>query len=263
MAGLLALFMVHATLEIFCARRRQAWLVVLAIAGGFGFLVKETTAFVFAACLAALLWTDLRRRGSREQIGSAVGAAVLAAAASYALAAFATGGFGTPLEILQRASGQNSTNAYALGYQSGPGYLLAVGFAKMAPLTFALALAGGWLAVSGRLGSSVPAARPLAWVAFANLAVYMAIPHWLNLRYASASFAPLCLLGGLATASAFDRFAAAATRSGRRPWIPSVGVAALAALVLLLGWDYYRFGRSYVRDGTLDLSIRMVLDARH
>jgi len=154
----------------------------------------------------------------------------------------------------------NASNPYALEYASGPPYLLLLGFWIIAPVTSLLSLAG--VVAIWRKRDELPSrALPLIWLAFfaaTQVAIAMAIPHWLNLRYVGVAFGPFCLLAGLGywylISAGCERLG---TEKRRR--------LAAMAVVIIIGCavgDYLRFQRIFVVYEMGDLSIKDLMDSR-
>jgi hypothetical protein len=204
--------------------------------------VKETTVAVYAGCLLAALWAARRDRRRAAILG---GVALAGAAVASVLFAMATGSVAGAVRIVIDQARHNTTNAYALEYASGPGYLLLLAFAKLSPFTIVLALWG--LAITVVRGQKTAAL--LAWLTIGNTALYMIIPHWLNLRYASASFAPLCLFAGAGLIELLSRL------KTKYRWAAAAG--ATAALVFAFA-DYHRFQNAWLRPQAMDLTVKMV-----
>ena len=86
----------------------------------------------------------------------------------------------------------------------------------------------------------------------------MLVPHWLNLRYASATFAPLCLFAGLAAHWLLEL----ARELVPRELFQGVAAVGVGLIAIALVGDYQRFEKDFVRlPDNLDLSVKMVLDA--
>ncbi len=244
---LAAVSMMYLACEIWAGAKRWYPYVLLPVVGSAAVLIKETTVLVYAACLLAALWATFRRTRDLRLAGLLAGAALAGAALASALFAFATGSLSLTVGLILDQARHNSTNAYALEYASGPGYLLLVAFAKLSPLTTALALWGAAVAVVRR-----DRAVLLAWLTIGNIAIYMLIPHWLNLRYASASFAPLCLLAGAGLVELLML-----VKEDKVRWA-AVG-AATVAMLFAVG-DYHRFQAAWGRPEAQDLTVKMVFD---
>jgi hypothetical protein len=158
----------------------------------------------------------------------------------------------------------NALNPYALEYASGPGYLLLFAFWIVTPIPSLLSLAGLWELWSLRLKPrTLPGGwEPLGGVAFfavAHIAIAMAVPHWLNLRYVSVAFGPFCMLAGL---GCLYLVSASRRLFGLADWRPVVGVA-LIVVIMSAVTDYQYFQRVFVREQTPDLTIRMLMDERN
>jgi hypothetical protein len=104
--------------------------------------------------------------------------------------------------------------------------------------------------------------QPLRWLTcftVAYIAIAMAVPHWINLRYVGNTYGPVCLLAGLGCWYLITTGSAWLGASDRRPF-------AILAIAIVIGGavaDYLRFQRFFVRDETSDLSIKMLIDERN
>ncbi len=255
-SGLAATAMLYLTLEIWSDTKRWP-LALLPVAGTAAVLIKETAVLVYAPCLLAALWSVLRRGRDARRASILLAGAVLWAAGAMTLLALSTGGPRVPFQIIVEQARLNATNPYALEYCTGPGYLLLLAFARLSPVTFVLALLGMAQAWARPGTRDRVAAALLAGFTVTSIAPYALVPHWLNLRYASASFAPLCLL---ASAALYQWFLLAKEKlsGGLFRW---VAVGGAAAILIFAAADYRRFEQSYVRIPTPDLSVGMVADA--
>ncbi len=237
---LAALAMMYLACEIWSGTKRWYPYVLLPIVGSAAVLLKETTVLIYAACLGAALW----RAANRRMAAVLAGAAVAGAAITAALLGVATGSVGGAVRIVLDQARHNATNAYALEYASGPGYLLMLAFGRLSPLTTVLAIWGLAVTVNQRREAML-----LAWVTIGNTLLYMLVPHWLNLRYASASFAPLCLFAGVGLVELL------ALVKVRWAAVALAGVAVVFAVI-----DYQRFQTAWVRPDAQDLTVKMVFD---
>jgi 4-amino-4-deoxy-L-arabinose transferase-like glycosyltransferase len=252
--GLAGVLMAYFTMQIWSGEKSLRPLVLLPVAGSVAALIKETTPLFYGPYVLAALWALWRRRRLRDA-AILFGAAAAGAAATIALRAVCAGSIAVPFRIMIDQAKHNTTNPYALDYCSGPGYLLLLAFWKLSPLTIVLVAVGmllAWLRPAVRDRSSV---LLLAWLTMIAVAPYALVPHWLNLRYASASFAPLCLFAG---AGLWQLYQMVRRKAGGEAmqWI-AVGGAAVV-LVFVAG-DYQRFQR-LVRVNAQDLSVKMVFD---
>jgi hypothetical protein len=175
---------------------------------------------------------------------------------STALLAWTLGGMPVLWEIRAGLRAANAANPYALQYATGPGYLLLSALWITSPLTTGLA-ALGLVAVWRAPLRDRPAALAVAGFGLTLLTIPMVIPHFLNLRYASVAFAPLCILAATAIWWALELSRAfLGERDG-------LALRALVCVGLLLAGvaDYQRFRDQYVTAQTADLSVRMVHEA--
>jgi hypothetical protein len=229
----------------------RRWPAAALVGGGSAFLlVKETAVAVYALCLG---WVALRLRWGSLRIGLA---AVAGALLSTALLAWTLGGMSVLWDIRSGLRAANAANPYALEYATGPGYLLLSALWTTSPLTTGLATLG-LVAVWRAPLRDRSAALAVAAFGLALLTLLMILPHFLNLRYASIAFAPLCILAATAVWWVLER---------TRTWLGEPDGLALRVLVcvglVLAGVaDYQRFRDQYVKAQTADLSVRMVLEA--
>jgi hypothetical protein len=250
------LLLVHFAMAIRAGAGRHVQAALIATGSGF-LLVKETAALIYGLCLLWVLWSLTRQRRWRDAsiLGGSAAAGAIAAIGTLS---WAVGGFATVKDIAAELHSAISANPYAIHTQTGPAYQLLLGFWVLSPAVTALALAG--LAVALRRASSARhpnSARALAAFTAVFLAIPMILPHWLNLRYVSVVFAPLCLLAALAVVEGIELI---------RPLLGRFDFSAalvLAAVVLVVSSiaDYQRFKRVWVERDTQDLSIRMVLES--
>jgi hypothetical protein len=237
---LAGLAMMYCACVIWSGTRRSYPYVLLPLVGSAAVLVKETTVLLYAACLGVALW----RAANNRMALLLTGVALAGAALTTALLDLATGSAAGAVRIIIGQAQNNATNAYALQYASGPGYLLLLAFIRLSPLTTVLAIWGLAVTVAQRRSTA-----PLAWLAIANMLPYILIPHWLNLRYASASFAPLCLFAGVGLVELLALV--------KVKWAT---VAAAAAVLVFAVADYQRFHTAWLRPEAQDLTVRMVFD---
>ena len=85
----------------------------------------------------------------------------------------------------------------------------------------------------------------------------MVLAHWLNLRYISVLFAPLCLFAALA---AFEAIQFARRRLNEFDFSAAAAAVAVTLVLVSVG-DYQRFQRVWVENDTPDLTIRMILES--
>jgi len=258
--ALTGVLLMYCTLLIRADARRWLPLVALAALGSVCVLIKETSAIVYGPCLlCAVFFCGVRQRNQRRVL-VLMAAAVAGAGAAMAILASCTGGIGVPFTIIQGAAHGNATLPYPLLYYSGPGYLMLMGFEVLSPLT-------ANLAVIGLLVALIPLApiRPklgdrrgvlvLLLIAGVLLAVFMLVPHWMNLRYVSAAYAPLCLFAGVGLWQLF-----VVAQRNLQPFVwRSLAVLGVAAVVVSSMRDYTEYEKGFVRKGTNDLAIRTVL----
>jgi hypothetical protein len=230
------------TLEIVAKPRSGICYAGLAALGAASLLIKETLVFCYAPCLLAVLL--MRRERTALMLSSAAAAAAICGAALFAVA----GGAANTFALVQHASQAVARQPYALQTSTGPGYLLLVGFEKLCPLATSLAPVGLLAPVlEQRL------VRMFALLASAFAAVFMVVPHWLNLRFLSPIYAPLCLFAG---AGLWHLFQIAHRRFPSR-LVPAIAVLGIAGIALALLADYRRVERA----GFRDLSVGLVFAA--
>jgi 4-amino-4-deoxy-L-arabinose transferase-like glycosyltransferase len=253
-AGLLLIF---CALEISRGPVSRIFYPLFALIGSLGILVKESMPVQYGLCALWILWILARRR-EWANTGILILATVAGLAVSLWWLAHQVGSLADYIGIVTGIPKENAANEYALEYASGPPYLLLYAFWIAAPMTSIFSLAG--LAALWRSKEEISwQALPLTGTACysaAFLAIAMAMPHWLNLRYAGAVFGPFCIFAGLGCWFLVDMGWNWLENEDRRVF------AAVAAAVVLGGAtaDYLRFQRFFVRDQTVDLSIKMLID---
>ncbi len=256
LVGLVGILMFYFTMELFSGRRRWFFYVPLAVVGSASVMIKETSVLVYAPCLIVALWAFVGSKRDFACAARVIAAALVCGLMTVALLAYATGGIQVPLTILSTGAQANTTNTYALQYQSGPGYLLLWAFQALSPITFLLALLGMGIAIVKHRRSGRGIAL-LAWLTIGYLAVFMIIPAWLNLRYVSAAFVPLCVFAGFAVWHLLSE----ARRRLSSFTCQVLAALALAAIALMLYTDYQRFDKVFVQANSKDLSIGLIRQA--
>jgi 4-amino-4-deoxy-L-arabinose transferase-like glycosyltransferase len=252
---LIGLGMVYAACEITRDSRRWSAYAGFAIAGALGVAVKESAGVPLGLCGIWLLWVlAVERREFRNAV-ILVGGSVLAVAVSVGWLAWSVGSLSDVIQIVAGIPGANATNAYALEYASGAPWLLLQAFWIISPVT-ALFFAGGvFAAFTDREGT----AQWITLFTVVQIAIAIAIPHWLNLRYVSVAFGCYSLVAGLGiwffVSFVLNRIKA----QDRKALAMMLGLVAIGGAIA----DYARFERYFVRDGTADLSVKMVLDERN
>jgi hypothetical protein len=247
--GLAGILLLGWTAAILRARSRIVLLIGFALCGSACLLVKETLLFLYVPCFAVVLWNLARRGDNRREAGILVAAGGLGAAICYALLALCTGGWNMPVALVRVASSAAGSSSYALATSTGPGYLLLVAMHRIAPMTVNLAAFGFAMAVAGPAARRTPALLSAGF-----LSVFMVVPHWLNLRFVSPVFAPLCLLAGHGLWNIF----LAARKRLPRPILIVAGLAAGTILLVSLAGDLDRFQKVFVRDGANDLAVKVI-----
>jgi hypothetical protein len=251
----IGLAMVWAACEITRDSRRWLAYAGFALAGALGVAVKESAGVPAGLCGIWLLWVLAVERREFRKAAILVGGSALAMGASVGWLAWSVGGLGDVIQIISGIPAVNATNAYALEYASGPPWLLLRAFWIISPVSALFCAAGIYAAFSGREAI----ARGITFFTVAQIAMAMAIPHWLNLRYVSVASGCYCLVGGLGfwfvVSLVLNRIKAA----DRKALAAMLGLVAAGGAIA----DYARFERYFVRDGTADLSVKMVLDERN
>lgn len=240
--GLAGLLMFWLTLEIVAKPRGWIYYAGLATLGAALLLIKETLIFCYAPCLLAVLITR------RERVALLLSSTVAATLVCGLALAAVTGGIAETFALVQHASQAVARQPYALQTSSGPGYLLLFGFERLCPLTTNLSPLGLLAAVRERR-----IVRLLALLASAFAVAFMVVPHWLNLRFLSPIYVPLCLFAG---AGLWHLFQIACRRLPPR-LIPVVAACGIAGIAIALLADFRRVERA----GFRDLSVGMVFAA--
>jgi 4-amino-4-deoxy-L-arabinose transferase-like glycosyltransferase len=251
---LMGLGMVYAACEITRDSRRWSAYAGFAVAGALGVAVKEATAVPLGLCGIWLLWVLAVRRELRNA-AVLVGGSVVAVAASVAWLGWSVGGVGEVVKIIAGIPGVNATNAYALEYASGPPWLLLQAFWIISPVSALFGAAGVYAGLAGKEA----AARWITLFTVVQIAIAMAIPHWLNLRYVSVAFGCYCLVAGLGFWFVVSLVLERIKASDRKALAAMLGLVAMGGAIA----DYARFERYFVSDGTADLSVKMVIDERN
>jgi hypothetical protein len=252
---LIGLGMVYAACEITRDSRRWSAYAGFAIAGALGVAVKEAMGVPFGLCGIWLLWVlAVERREFRNAAILVVGS-VLAVAASVYWLAWSVGSVGEVVQIIAGIPGANATNAYALEYASGSPWLLLQAFWIISPVSALFFAAGVYAGLAGREAT----ARWITLFTVVQIGIAMAVPHWLNLRYVSVAFGCYCLVAGLGFLFVASLVLNRIKASDRKALAAMLGLVAVGGAIA----DYARFERYFVRDGTADLSVKMVIDERN
>ena len=248
LVSLLTVILLYCALAL--ARSATSWRPALAFlaAGSIFAMTKETAVIVSGLCL---VWIVASQRRSAIPLAAAT---VVAGILSLAFVAWAIGGAAILWDIQSRIGSFHRVNPYAIDYQSGPAWWLLKSFWITSPWTFALALAGLVTAPFFDAWRDRRAVIALAGFVAVMLAIPLALPAWLNLRYSSLAFGPLCLM------------AAAALYQGLRMLQARLPSATVTAPAILAGvgiaaaglGDYRYFNRWFVATQTADLSVRML-----
>jgi 4-amino-4-deoxy-L-arabinose transferase-like glycosyltransferase len=258
LAGLLLVWL---TCEITRNSGRRVWYLLFAAVGSASIAVKESMPVPYALCGLWILWVLVKERREWKNALTMILAAVAGLIASIWWLARMVGSLSDFFRIVSGIQGVNATNPYAIEYASGPGYLLLEAFWIVSPIVTVLGLVGLYAAFK-RPREVAGASQPILWMGIftlSNILIAMIIPHWLNLRYVSVAFGPICLLAGL---GAWYLFSISSHRvaGGRRRVLAGIVTAILIAGAVA---DYRRFQRIFVRDATADLSIKMLENERH
>jgi hypothetical protein len=251
---------IYCTLLVGLEVRRWTPILALAAVGSAGLLIKETSVLVYGPCLVCALYFGAIQQKDLKRALVLVGAAAVGAMAVIVLSALFTGGLSEPLVILRTDAKGTGELPYPLLYCSGPGYFLLLGFEALSPLTLNLAALGMLITLI-----PVEAIRPalvrlreallLLALACVSTVVFMVVPHWLNIRYISPVYAPLCLFAGVGLWQLF-----VVAQRTLQPFVwRSLAVLAVAAVVVSSMRDYTEYEKGFVRKGTNDLAIRTVL----
>ena len=250
LAGLLLIWF---TCEITRNSKRIVWLPLFAAVGSLGVLVKESMPVPYGLCALWILWMLVRRR-EWSTVAILIAATAIGMGASLWWLSFQVGSLADYVEIVRGIPKANAANPYALEYASGSPWLMLQAFWIVAPVASLLSVAGLLVVLKKREGPLVF----LACFTVAYIGIAMAMPHFLNLRYVGNTFGTFCLLAGLGCWYLISLGLEWLDVADRRMF-------AVIAIAIVLGAavaDYLRFQRYFVRDETVDLSIKMLLDER-
>jgi hypothetical protein len=250
LAGLLLIWF---TCEITRNPKGIAWLPLFAAVGSLGVLVKESMPVPYGLCALWIVWM-LVRRGEWSRVAILIGATAIGMGASLWWLSFQVGSLADYVGIVMGIPKVNAANPYALEYASGSPWLMLQAFWIVAPVASLLSLAGLLAVLKKREGPLVF----LACFTAAYIGIAMAMPHFLNLRYVGNTFGTFCLLAGLGCWYLISLGLEWLDVADRRVF----AVIAVAIVLGGAGADYLRFRRYFVRDETVDLSIKMLLDER-
>ncbi len=252
LAGLL---LIYFACEITRTPARRVWYFFFALVGSLGLLVKESMPVPYGLCALWILWVLIRQRQWANVLILLLATAVGMSASLWWLA-HQVGTLADYVSIVKGIPGVNATNPYALEYASGPRYLMLLAFWILSPITSLLAVAG----LAGVMLKQRE--RPLVFIScftVAYIAIAMAVPHWINLRYVGNTFGSVCLLAGLGVWHLISAGWTWLDMQERKPF-------AVVAIAIVLGGavaDYLRFQRYFVRDEMVDLSIKWLMDERN
>ena len=255
LVGLVGILMMYLTMEIFSGRERWFFYIPLVLVGSAAALVKETSILIYAPCLAITLWALARKRDYRAA-GLVLGMAAACTLLAIGLLAIFTGNIRFPVTMVLTGAHTNTFNTYALNFQSGPGYLLLWGFGALSPITAILAVIGVAVGVVNSRDRSRSGIVLLSCLTVTLLIIFMLVPLWLNLRYVSASYAPICLFAGSAL------WWMLTTVNRKLPFAGTgLSTLALALVALSMFADHQRFEKAFVRITANDLSVGVIRDA--
>jgi 4-amino-4-deoxy-L-arabinose transferase-like glycosyltransferase len=258
---LVAIALVAITCEITLDSRRRVWYVLLAVVGSAGIAIKESMPLQYGLCGLWIVFVLVIERREWKNLFTLAAAAIAGLAVVLAWLTNSVGSLSDLLSIMSAVPASNAVNSYSLEYASGPAWLMLEAFWIVSPVAAVLSVAGLYRTFAD-LRKPSPQRKLIAFIAaFAvvDLAIGLAMPHFLNLRYYGAIYGPFYLLAGLGF------WYLVSTVSN---WIESSDrklISCLAVMILILGAgsDYWRFRRMFVRNATADLSIKMLLDARN
>ncbi|MBK7469650.1 MAG: glycosyltransferase family 39 protein [Betaproteobacteria bacterium] len=203
------------------ARRATSWRPALAFlaAGSIFAMTKETSVIVSGLCL---VWILASQRRSAIPLAAAT---VVAGIMSLAFVAWAIGGAAILWDIQSRIGSFHRVNPYGIDYQSGPAWWLLKSFWITSPWTFALALAGLVAAPLFDAWRDRRAVIALAAFVVVMLAIPLALPAWLNLRYSSLASGPIASWPRrpCTRVCACRKHGSRWRRSRRRPFLPASG----------------------------------------
>lgn len=208
LSSFLTCLMLLATVRYAGRRHESSALALLALAGFFFALTKETSAIVWALCLGWLLVVDVRRAVR------AIGISVVAGVVALLVLTWVSGGLATLWNIQSQFSRFHTANPYAQEYQNGPSLWLVAGFFITSPLTTVLVVIGLpalWLRREGQTHSGM---WMIGGFAVLFLLLPFVLPNWLSLRFASPAFGPMMLTAATLTSVGAERFARS-LRGGR------------------------------------------------
>lgn len=251
-AGLLLIWFVC---EIARNSKQRIWYLLFALVGSLSLLVKESMPVPYGLCA---IWILLVLTKRKQWINAAILIAATAVGMGLALWWLGSqiGSLSEYIGIVVGIPAANAANQYALEYASGPRQLMLQAFWIVVPFTSFFAVIGLLIAVFRLRDRAV---FFLAFFSLVYIAIAMAMPHWINLRYVGNTFGPVCLLAGLGCATLIAAGWKRMDASDRRPF-------AVIAIGIVLGGataDYLRFRRFFVRDELVDLSIKMLVDERN
>lgn len=266
LAGLLGLTLIYVAGEITRDSERRVWHWLFVFIGSLGIVGKEFGPVVFGLCAVWVLWVMLIQRKEFRSGLAVMAGGLVGTAASVVWLAHSIGGFSVLAQTVTNWRAAHLANAYALEYQSGPGYFLLQAFYVISPVAALLCLIGLAVALLShpKLGGlrvqtddgNWQVSRWIALFLLVYLSLGMMLPRWLNLRYVSVLFGPYYLIAGLG----FWYCATVCWKRLGKSLRPVFAAAIILGFVISASSDYRRFQRMFVRNGLGDLSVKLVLD---
>jgi hypothetical protein len=261
--GALAFYL---TLRIYAGGGERWPSAALAVVCACGILVKETFLLIFVPCMVVVLWKAIKVECDLTKGLVTLAAGILTSAIVLAILVRCTGGLGTAIGIVLTTAKQHAIYPYTLQTSTGPGYLLAVALDSTAPVLIRLAGCGVLLVFIAPLMPFLHRLKPLCRNAAAVrlfttltlgfVGVFAVVPHWLNLRFISAAYPPICLLAGLALRQCLLFM----QNTLRRPYLfRGLAVGGVITIAVLLLMDVQRAHTKYILGGATDLSMGLIL----
>jgi 4-amino-4-deoxy-L-arabinose transferase-like glycosyltransferase len=255
---LLGILLFWIACEVAAGARRPIWFALFAAAGSLGIAVKESFPISYGLCGLWVLYVLAKDRDWKHA-SIPIGFGILGLAIALGWLANQVGGLSVLVRIMRGVPAANAVNTYAIEYASGPPWLLLDAFWIVSPVPALFGVAGFYAAFATQRNQKPDVLAGFAAVAAGHLAVMMALPHFLNLRYSSVVFGPFYLLAGLG----FWYLSTLCLKwlLGSDRWVVTVLACAVTAIGAIT--DYSRFERFFVRDQAADLSIKMLRDEQN
>lgn len=265
MVGCLGLSLIYFSCEISRNTNKIFWYIPFIILGSYFISVKESGIVIYGLCIIWLLWMLSRKENFLSKSILLITSCSLGLAVAVAILIYISGGIQPAIQTFNIWKAAIPTNTYALEYQSGPWYYFLQGFWIISPFNAFMCLIG----MAGTL-LSVKALRempPLSdqakrrsilgiiFVAAAFMIIGLATPHFQNLRYVSALYGPFYLVSALGLWYIIS-LAGVFKSKGFYSYIVVIGI--IIAVGFAAARDYHNFKKIFIRNGILDLSIRMV-----